>query len=317
MRTMRGGLSDWRVETEARIFIGARPESAGNFRVEYRTKKEKVMTAVLFGLVSAITWGAGDFSGGMAVKRTNPYGVVISAHAMSLFLMIALAMIFGEEIPPLTDWLWGGAAGLCGGVGLALLYRALATGQMSVAAPVSALVAASLPVIVTAFSDGLPRLTILIGFALALTAVWLISGGVGIKIKMGHLYLPLIAGLTFGAFFIFLHFGSSTSIFWTLAATRIASITGLLGYCIVTRENWMPTRDSWRWIAMSSVLDAAGNTFYALSARMGRMDVAAVLGSLYPGSTVLLAWFILKERVSRVQMIGIAIALAAIVLITL
>ena len=90
----------------------------------------------------------------------------------------------------------------------------------------------------------------------------------------------------------------------------------MLGYCIITRENWMPTRDSWKWIAMSSVLDAAGNSFYALSARMGRMDVAAVLGSLYPGSTVLLAWFILKERVSRVQMIGIAIALAAIVLIT-
>jgi uncharacterized membrane protein len=273
-------------------------------------------TVVLFGLVSAVTWGAGDFSGGMAVKRTNPYGVVISAHVMSLFLMMALALIFGEQLPPLRDWLWGGAAGLCGGIGLALLYRALATGQMSVAAPVSALVAASLPVLISAFSDGLPRLITVAGFALALAAVWLISGGVGIEIRLSHLYLPLIAGLTFGGFFIFLHFGSSTSVFWTLAATRVASITSLLGYCLVARERWFPTRDSWGWIAMSSVLDAAGNTFYALSARMGRMDVAAVLGSLYPGSTVLLAWFVLKERVSRVQMIGILIALAAIVLIT-
>jgi uncharacterized membrane protein len=273
-------------------------------------------TVVLFGLVSAVTWGAGDFSGGMAVKRTNPYGVVISAHIMSLFLMMALALIFGEQIPPVRDWLWGGAAGLCGGIGLALLYRALATGQMSVAAPVSALVAASLPVLISAFSDGLPRLITVAGFALALAAVWLISGGVGIEIRLSHLYLPLIAGLTFGGFFIFLHFGSSTSVFWTLAATRVASITSLLGYCLVARERWLPTRDSWGWIAMSSVLDAAGNTFYALSARMGRMDVAAVLGSLYPGSTVLLAWFVLKERVSRIQMIGILIALAAIVLIT-
>lgn len=274
-------------------------------------------TAVFFGLVSAVTWGAGDFSGGMAVKRTNPYGVVISAHVMSLFLMIALAVIFGEQIPPLSDWLWGGAAGLCGGVGLALLYRALATGQMSVAAPVSALVAASLPVLISAFSDGLPRLITLAGFALALTAVWLISGGVGIDLQLSHLYLPVVAGLTFGAFFVFLHYGSSTSIFWTLAATRVASISGLLGYCIITREDWFPTRDSWKWIALSSVLDAAGNTFYALSARYGRMDVAAVLGSLYPGSTVLLAWFVLKERISRVQTFGILIALAAIVLITL
>lgn len=274
-------------------------------------------TAVLFGLVSAVTWGAGDFSGGMAVKRTNPYGVVICAHVMSLFLLAALALIFREEIPPLRDWLWGGAAGLCGGVGLALLYRALATGQMSVAAPVSALVAASLPVLVSAFSDGLPRLTILIGFALALTAVWLISGGVGIEIRLSHLYLPLIAGLSFGGFFIFLHYGSSTSIYWTLVVTRIASISGLLIYSIIAREPWFPTRDSWGWIALSSVLDAAGNTFYALSARMGRMDVAAVLGSLYPGSTVLLARFVLKERISRIQTFGILIALAAIVLITL
>ncbi|MBI5963587.1 MAG: DMT family transporter [Chloroflexi bacterium] len=274
-------------------------------------------TAVMFGLVSAVTWGAGDFSGGMAVKRTNPYGVVISAHIMSLFLIVALALIFGERIPPLSDWLWGGAAGLCGGIGLALLYRALATGQMSVAAPVSALVAASLPVLVSAFSDGLPRLITLAGFMLALTAVWLISGGIGIEIRLSHLYLPVMAGLTFGAFFIFLHYGSSTSIFWTLAATRVASISGLLGYSIITHEPWFPTRDSWKWIALSSVLDAAGNTFYALSARYGRMDVAAVLGSLYPGSTVLLAWLVLKERISRVQTFGILIALAAIVLITL
>jgi drug/metabolite transporter (DMT)-like permease len=274
-------------------------------------------TAVLFGLVSAVTWGAGDFSGGMAVKRTNPYGVVISAHVMSLFMMAALALIFGEKIPPLNDWLWGAAAGLCGGVGLALLYRALATGQMSVAAPVSALVAASLPVLVSAFSDGLPRWVTLLGFILALAAVWLISGGVGIEVRLNHLYTPVVAGLAFGAFFVFLHYGSSTSIFWTLAATRIASITGLLGYSIIARESWFPTSDSWGLIAMSSVLDAAGNSFYALSARMGRMDVAAVLGSLYPGSTVLLAWFILKERISRVQLIGILIALAAIVLITI
>jgi uncharacterized membrane protein len=224
---------------------------------------------------------------------------------------------FGESIPPLRDWLWGGAAGLSGGIGLVLLYRALATGQMSVAAPVSALVAASLPVVVSAFSDGLPRMLTLAGFAFALAAVWMISGGIGIKFQMKHLYLPLIAGISFGAFFVCIAFASNTSVFWPLAATRIASITGLLGYCIIAREPWMPARGSWGFIALSSVLDAAGNTFYALSAQLGRMDVAAVLGSLYPGSTVLLAWFILKERISRVQTFGILVALAAIVLITL
>jgi uncharacterized membrane protein len=273
-------------------------------------------TAVFFGLISAVTWGAGDFSGGMAVKRTNPYGVVITAHLLSLVLITGLALMIGEPLPPFGDWLWGGAAGLCGGVGLALLYRALASGQMSVAAPVSALVAAALPVLVGAFSEGLLNLATLTGFGLALAAVWLISGGIGLKIKLGDLHLPLVAGLTFGGFFIFLHQGSSVSILWPLAATRIASITSLLSYSLVTRQPWVPTRDGWFLIVLSSLLDSAGNVFYALSARLGRMDVAAVLGSLYPGSTVLLAWFVLKERLSRMQIIGILTALVAIVLIS-
>ena len=108
-------------------------------------------SAIFFGLISAVTWGAGDFSGGMAVKRTNPYGVVIAAHAISLVLLSVLGIVTGESVPPLRDWLWGGAAGICGGMGLALLYSALASGQMSIAAPVSALVAAALPVLVGFF----------------------------------------------------------------------------------------------------------------------------------------------------------------------
>jgi len=274
-------------------------------------------SAIFFGLISAVTWGAGDFSGGMAVKRTNPYGVVIAAHAISLVLLSVLGIVTSESVPPLRDWLWGGAAGICGGMGLALLYSALASGQMSIAAPVSALVAAALPVLVGFFSDKLPGRSVLIGFILALTAVWLISGGVGLDFQPKKLRLPFLAGVGFGLFFIFLHQGSSSSIFWTLVATRIASISSLLIFSVVTRQPWMPTRDSWLPIFISSLLDSAGNAFYALSARMGRMDVAAVLGSLYPGSTVLLAWFILKERISPLQMVGILIALAAIVLITL
>jgi drug/metabolite transporter (DMT)-like permease len=274
-------------------------------------------SAVFFGLVSAVTWGAGDFSGGMAVKRTNPYGVVIAAHVISLVLLSVLGVATGEPIPPLHDWLWGGAAGIAGGIGLTLLYSALASGQMSIAAPISALVAAALPVLVEAFSEKLPGWGVLTGFVFALTAVWLISGGVGLEIQPKKIRLPFLAGVGFGLFFIFLHQGSSSSIFWTLVATRIASISSLLIFSIITRQPWMPTRDSWLPIIMSSILDSAGNAFYALSARMGRMDVAAVLGSLYPGSTVLLAWFILKERVSPLQMVGIFIALVAIVLIML
>jgi uncharacterized membrane protein len=274
-------------------------------------------SAVFFGLISAVTWGAGDFSGGMAVKRTNPYGAVIAAHAVSLVVLLVLGTVTGEPVPPARDLLWGCVAGVGGGIGLALLYSALASGQMSIASPVSALVAAGLPVFVGTFSDGMPGVGTLIGFALALAAVWLISGGVGLKLQTNKLFMPFFSGVCFATFFIFLDKGSGQSILWPLVATRIASITSLLSFSVATRQPWVPTRDSWIPIIISSLLDSAGNALYAMSARMGRMDVAAVLGSLYPGSTVLLAWFILKERVSSLQMIGIFVALVAIVLITL
>lgn len=273
-------------------------------------------TSVIYGLISAVTWGAGDFSGGMAVKRSNPYGVVVVAHVISLFLLLALAIFFGEPVPPFRDWILGGLAGICGGVGLTLLYRALASGQMSVAAPVSALVTAVLPVMVGFFTDGLVGWLTIIGFALALVAVWLVSGGVGMRFDFRSLTLPIVAGLAFGGFFIFIHYASSASILWPLVAVRIVSISSLFAYSLITRQDWVPAKESWFSILMSSLMDTAGNAFYVLSAQTGRMDVAAVLGSLYPGSTVLLAWFILKERISRVQMFGIALALIAIVLIT-
>lgn len=273
--------------------------------------------SVMFGLISAITWGAGDFNGGLAVKRSNPYGVVMIAHAISLGLLIVLALALGDPLPQGTDWLWGGAAGICGAVGLVLLYKALASGQMSVAAPVSALVAAALPVLVGFVTDGLVGWLTLIGFALALVAVWLISGGAGLGFDLKRFVMPVVAGLSFGGFFIFIHFASSVSTLWPLVAVRIVSIISLLSFSLITRQQWIPARESWLPILLSSILDTAGNAFYVLSAQTGRMDVAAVLGSLYPGSTVALAWMILKEKISIPQWVGISIALVAIVMISI
>ena len=272
---------------------------------------------ILLGLLSALTWGAGDFNGGLAVKRSNPYGVVAVAHIISLGLLLALIPVLGEPVPPLRDWLWGGAAGLTGGVGLLILYRALAEGRMSVAAPVSALLAAALPVLTGIILEGNPGAWALFGFLLALAAVWLVSGGEGVVIRFNDLLQPVLAGITFGAFFIFLERSSHTSLLWPLIAVRIVSISSLLGYAILTRQPWIPKRESLIPILLSAILDTAGNAAYALSARMGRLDVAAVLGALYPGATVILAWVFLKERISRIQAVGILLALGAIILLTL
>jgi len=273
--------------------------------------------AILYGLLSALTWGAGDFNGGLAVKRSNPYGVIAVAHTVSLLLLLMTVFIVSEPIPPLHDWLWGGVSGLAGAIGLLLLYRSLAEGRMSVAAPVSAVVAATLPVMVGLLQDGLPAIWVLIGFVLALLAVWLVSGGEGLAIRFDDLRMPVIAGIAFGAFFIFIERASQTALLWPLIAVRIVSVSAMLGYALLTHQDWIPKRESIVPLLLSSLLDTFGNAFYALSARTGRLDVAAVLGALYPGATVLLAWVFLKEKISRVQAVGILLALGAIILLTL
>ena len=273
--------------------------------------------AILYGLLSALTWGAGDFNGGLAVKRSNPYGVIAVAHTISLVLLLISVFLVGEPVPPLHDWLWGGASGLAGGIGLMLLYRSLAEGRMSVAAPVSAVVAATLPVLVGLLQDGLPAIWVLTGFVMALLAVWLISGGEGLAIRVDDLRMPVMAGIAFGAFFIFIERASQTALLWPLIAVRIVSVSAMLGYALLTHQDWVPKRESTVPLLLSSLLDTFGNAFYALSARTGRLDVAAVLGALYPGATVLLAWVFLKEKISRVQAVGILLALGAIIFLTL
>ena len=275
------------------------------------------MTTIIFGLIAAVIWGAADFNGGMASKRSNPYGVVIAAHSLSLLLLIALIVITGESIPPLQDLLWGGAAGIGGGIGLMLLYRALAEGRMSVAAPVSAVIASGLTVIIGAATEGFPSLWIVFGIALALIAVWFTASDKNTVIHINELQLPVAAGIAFASFFVCFERASGTSLLWSLAAVRVVSIVSLLSYVTFTRQKWIPQRNSLVPIVLSSVLDTAGNAFYALAARYGRMDIAAVISSLYPGATVLLAWMLLKERIGRLQTIGILLALAAIVILSL
>jgi len=276
------------------------------------------LISILFGLGAALTWGAADFGGGFASKRINSYGVVIGSHIISLSAFLVLAISLNEPVPPLRDWLFGAAAGLAGGIGLMLLYRALAEGKMSIAAPVSAMVAATIPVVFASITQGLPANLTLLGFALALTAVWLLSSGEAItQIRIKELGLPLTAGIVFGLFFILLHQASGRAIVWPIVATRIGSITGLLAYTSLTRKSWLPPRQQWSLLAFIGIIDAAGTAFYALSARLGRLDTAAVIGSLYPGATVLLAWVFLKERISRIQATGIVLALGAIVMLTI
>ena len=281
------------------------------------------MLSILFGLTSALTWGAGDFAGGLSSRKLGAYRAVLFGDFFGLLLLFVVAGIYRETFPALFPILIAGLAGMLGSMGLLVLYYSMIKGQMSIAAPVSALLAATLPVIVGGIMDGLPKLFQFAGFGFALVAVWMISQGdseekfhVG---RLADLRLPLLAGLGFGSYFVLM--GAATrltpSVVWPMVASRTAGTLLLLVFVLMRRESLSVPRNAWKVVAANAILDVSGNVFYILALKTGRLDVSAVLSSLYPGATVLLAWLILKERISRNQWLGIVAALIAIVLMTL
>lgn len=277
------------------------------------------LTAALFGLASAAFWGAGDFAGGVAAKRTGVYLVVLLSHIVGLAGLLLLIGFFDEPLPGLNVLLVGVFAGIAGAVGVAALYTGLAQGQMGVVAPLTAVVTAVVPVLFSLFLEGLPRVSQLLGFALALTAVWLISGGGGglARLRWGDLRLPVIAGLGFGLFFVAIDRVSDQAILWPLVGARSASILMMFFLALITRQIKRPAVGQLGLILLVGFSDTAGNAFFALATSLGRLDIAAVLGSLYPAATILLARFFLDEQLNRRQWIGLAAALLAVILITL
>lgn len=270
---------------------------------------------MLLALASAAAFGAGDFSGGLATRRSEVYRVIITSQLVGLVLIVGLALAFQEHIPPARDLLWGAAAGVLGSGGLVLLYRALAEGRMGLAAPASAVVAAAIPVVVGILRQGLPQPLTLAGFALALVAVWLVARSGTARFNMRELVLPMLAGVFFGAFFVSIDNANDVATFWPLVAARCASLSLLVVLALTAGNGLLTDRATLPITLLAGLLDAAGNLLFALAAQAGRLDVAAVLVSLYPASTILLAWGLLKEPISRVQTVGIVLALIAIALI--
>ncbi len=279
------------------------------------------MLSSLFGIFSAISWGAGDFVGGIVSRRSGIYRASFYGEAGGLIFLAIMLAVFRESLPPLTDLAWSALAGALGSAGLLLLYRSLAEGKMSIAAPVSALMAAVLPVIARSLTEGLPAWYRYIGFALALLAIWLISRGEGHQEKF-HLHLkdlrwPLLSGFLFGFYFIFMHKGSQESTVWPMLAARLSGAFLLFWFALFKREVAWPGTVIASMALLNALGDIGGNTFFILAGQGGRLDVAAVLGSLYPGVTVLLAGLILHERLNSSQWMGVAAAFAAIVLMTI
>ncbi len=272
---------------------------------------------IIFGLLSALSWGAGDFSGGVATKRNTLLAVMLVSQGVGGILLLALALIFDKSLPPWESLGWGALAGTVGVIGLAVFYYALATGKMGVAAPTSAVTTALLPLAVAAATEGVPALPQQAGFAIALAAVWLLAGGAGgEKFRLADLKLPIFAGVSFGLFFIFIDRASTEAAFFPLVAARIASLSLMLLALGSRKQSPWIAPAALPLVASAGIFDALGNAFFALAAQAGRLDIAAMLASLYPASTVFLAWIILKEKMGKSQWVGVGLALAALVLIS-
>ena len=281
------------------------------------------MLPIFFGFLSALSWGAGDFAGGLASRKLGAYRAVLYADFFGLLLIGVAMLMYRESIPSTSVLINSLIGGAMGSVGLLVLYYSLTKGQMSIAAPVSALFAAVLPVIVGAITEGLPNLIQVIGFGIALMAVWLISSGnqmEGFRLThLADLRLPILAGFGFGSYFIFIHYATqeTDTILWPMLASRVAGTLLLFVVVMARREPLAVPSHAWTVVLFNATLDLGGNFFYILASRSGRLDVAAVLSSLYPGATVLLAWLVLKERIAWKQWLGIGSALFSIVLFTL
>jgi drug/metabolite transporter (DMT)-like permease len=276
------------------------------------------LTAVFYGLAAAASWGAGDFSGGVATKRSHVYLVVLLSHIIGIAGLLLLILLFGEPFPTWRDLFIGAAGGISGAVGVLALYTGLAQGRMGVVAPLTAVITAIVPVLFGLLLEGLPQPHQLAGFVVAMVAVWLISSDNGdgpVGLRWSDLRLPVVAGLGFGLFFIFIDQVSDNAILWPLIGSRAASILMMFFLVLFSQQRERPGKTQSGWITLAGLFDAGGNAFFALATGLGRLDVASVLGALYPATTVLLARSILDERLSRWQGVGVAAALFAVILI--
>ncbi len=277
------------------------------------------LTAILFGLASALTWGAADFGGGIASKKSTPYAVVFWGDWVGLVAVAVIAIWLNDPLPSWRSIGFTVLSSLCGATGIVMLYIALANGKMSIAAPTSALMAAVIPVVVGFVTVGVPKWLTMAGILLALVSIWLVARTERegrVRIHWTDVRLPLFAGVLFGLFFIFMHQATIESVLWPAVILRFSSAILLAVIAVLTRSSLSVPREQWGLIAFIGIFDVAGNVFYILSAQTGRMDIAAVIGSLYPGTTVALAWMLLKEKISASQLAGIALALMAIVMIS-
>ena len=278
-------------------------------------------TILLAGATAAF-YGCSDFLGGLAARRGSEVTVTLIAHLLGLALLAVALLIFPAVSVHSADLLWGAAAGVSSAVGVTSLYGALARGRMSVVAPITAALSGSLPALFDFARGTRVGPVALVGLGIALVAIVIVS-------SVGHpedraamppaaITLSLLAGVSFAGSFILFSLTANASGLAPLVAARVVSVT-LMGAAAlaVGRGRVQVARPMIAPALGAGALDAAATACMVASIRIGPLAVAAVLGSLYPVATILLARAVLKERLHPAQRFGVALALVAVVMTAL
>jgi drug/metabolite transporter (DMT)-like permease len=281
--------------------------------------------AYLLALGSALLYGAADFTGGLTSRRAGAIPVVVISQFSGMLLLALLLPLLPSASPSHNDLLWGAAAGLTGGIGVALLYRALAIGTMAVVAPTTAVCAVAIPVVWSVILGERPVPLAVAGILLGIVSIVLVSQhraaepethprGTGGRLPRG-VGTALGSGVAIGFFFLSLAHTTSDAGMWPLLVSRTVSVLLFAAVAVGTRSSLRMPAGVAALVCTAGIVDMLANALYVLAAREGPLSVVVTLSSLYPASTVLLARIVLRERLSNLQVTGVVCALAAVLLI--
>lgn len=272
------------------------------------------MVAVALALGASISWGVADFLGGLKSRRLHVLTVLLLSQAVGMLLVGALVAVRGEGPPDARFLFFGALAGLSGLIGLSAFYRGLAVGAMSVVAPISA-TGAAIPVAVGVATGDRPSEIQAVGLVLALVGVVVASreeGPAGSRRLAAGTGLALAAAAGFGGFFVGMDAASDGGVLWALLAARVFDVALLAAVAVLLRPGHPTSARDTRDIVAVGCFDVAANALFALASTEGLVSLVAVLASLYPVVTILLARAVLGERVRRSQAIGVALALGGV-----
>lgn len=275
---------------------------------------------IALAFACAVVYGIADYCGGRSARSAPTITVGLVGQIASLLVGCTAVLLLGTAVPAMRELAWGGVAGLASAVALTSFYHALSHGSMTVVAPITAVTSAVLPVAFGLVRGERPAPVAYIGMVLAVVAVALVSGAIGARhtvTRPSTIVFAFVGGLGFAIIFIALGETSSSSGIWPLVSSRVVSVIVIGAVVIVTHTPVRGHGRIWRLAALAGVLDMSANFLYLEAVRRGLLSIVVVVAALYPVSTVCLAFGLDRERVTRSQAVGMAMAVGALVLVSI